>query len=392
MRFSVLGVLLTLGLSSPGQAQNYDLFYTVEYASCPGACPTLRVFDSKTGVMHSSVPTALGDPPTDLATAPDGRVYLSTSSSLYEIDPQSGADQFLGTFPKSGVVGLEFACDGGLVWVTQTGHFGIVDLATGQFVFSTKLSGIKFSGDVATRGNSEFYASYNSGSGSRLARIDYDGVTATWTDLVEISPNRRIWGLDFDASGDLIASDNASPCQFYAITGLPGTPVVSPIATTGSTSLSGSIAGIASIIPSGQQIEYCSATFSSCGTTPDLVASGVPSATASSGFALTASGLRGGAPVALWYTVSGRAAVPFGNVTLCLAGPRRAVPVCFASGMRGQCDGQVVIDFNAYARGLLGGNPASFLSQPGTVVQCQFIGRDNPYLLATEALEFSICN
>jgi hypothetical protein len=60
--------------------------------------------------------------------------------------------------------------------------------------------------------------------------------------------------------------------------------------------------------------------------------------------------------------------------------------------MRGQCDGQVVIDFNAYARGLLGGNPASFLSQPGTVVQCQFIGRDNPYLLATEALEFSICN
>jgi len=390
MRFPARALLMTLGLTGLSQAQN-DLFHTLEFSACPSACPTLRLFDSRTGALHSSVPTNLTEAPTDLATAPDGKVYFCTSSHLYEIDPQSGAHQFIGTFPKSGVVGLEFACDGGMIWVTQQGHFGIIDLATGQFVYTTKLPGIAFSGDVATRGSNEFYASYNFGSGSRLARIDYDGVQATWTDVAEISATRWIWGLDFDASGDLIASDNAQPCQFYAITGLPGTATVSPIATTGSTLLSGNISGIASVIPSGQQIEYCAGTSSSCGSIPDLSASGVPSATASSGFVLTASGLRGGAPAALWYTISGRAALPFGNVTLCLAGPRWAVPVRFAGGTN-QCDGQVQIDFNAYARGLLGGKPASYLSQPGTVVQCQFIGRDNPNLLATEALEFSICD
>ena len=58
-------------------------------------------------------------------------------------------------------------------------------------------------------------------------------------------------------------------------------------------------------------------------------------------------------------------------------------------------DGDAIyeLDVNAFAAGMAGGNPAPFLSVPGTTVHCQWWGRDTlahgPYL--TAALEFTVC-
>jgi hypothetical protein len=137
---------------------------------------------------------------------------------------------------------------------------------------------------------------------------------------------------------------------------------------------------------------YCAPSTNSAGTQPTMVTTGIASATATSGFTLAAGNVAGQRPVALFMTNSGRASIPFGGGTFCLSQPVRAV-VFLANGTAGQCNGSVSIDLNTYARGLMPGypNPPSYLSQPGTLVQCQFVGRDAGVPLLSGALEFSIC-
>jgi len=126
----------------------------------------------------------------------------------------------------------------------------------------------------------------------------------------------------------------------------------------------------------GRQI-YCQASLAaSCGA-PRTTATGTPSATAPAGYRIEAGPVRGESAGILIYGISGAAELPFAGGTLCVGPPQRRSVVVRAGGTPGACDGLLSIDRNAFAQGLLGGNPAAFLLAPGTTVYSQWIGRDS---------------
>ena len=97
------------------------------------------------------------------------------------------------------------------------------------------------------------------------------------------------------------------------------------------------------------------------------------------------------------YSLGGRAALPLGGGTLCLANPiRRAIAVDSGGSSTGaDCSGVLAIDMNAFARGVLGGLRAPGLSTPGVRVGCQWWSSDplpgapnHPSL--SDALEYSV--
>jgi hypothetical protein len=144
---------------------------------------------------------------------------------------------------------------------------------------------------------------------------------------------------------------------------------------------------------------YGQAKLNSLGCTPAISWTGVPSATAGSGFVVTAANVINNTQGLLVYGNSGAASIPFQGGTLCVAPPVQRTPV-FNSGGNGapviDCSGQYAIDMNMFAAGLLGGTPAAFLQVPGTKVNCQWWGRDAGFAppnnsTLSDGLEYTIC-
>ena len=141
---------------------------------------------------------------------------------------------------------------------------------------------------------------------------------------------------------------------------------------------------------------YCTAKTNSCGGTPTIGWSGASSASASSGFLLTATGARDGKAGIVMYSSNGAANIPFQGGTLCVApqGLKRG-PSAFATGGTGgaACDATFSIDWNAFAAGTLGQAPPAFLSSPGQVVHAQWWGRDSLAAgsFLSDALSYTVC-
>ncbi|HTF89664.1 MAG TPA: hypothetical protein VK843_14715 [Planctomycetota bacterium] len=124
---------------------------------------------------------------------------------------------------------------------------------------------------------------------------------------------------------------------------------------------------------------YCTAKLNSLGCTPAIGGAGSSSASASSGFQVSGANVRNNKPGILLYGSTGRAATPFSGGILCVNGPLRRVQGLSSGGTpnpANDCSGVYSVDMNAFSAGLLGGNPAAFLLVPGTVVDCQYWGRD----------------
>ncbi len=142
-------------------------------------------------------------------------------------------------------------------------------------------------------------------------------------------------------------------------------------------------------------VSYCTAGTSASGCRATLSASGVPSASALTGFTITVSGVEGAKTGVLLVGAGGRQSAPWGGGTSfqCVLPPISRTGLVTVSGTPGACDGTHDLDLNAVwcsTCPLAVQNPS-----PGTVMQAQFWYRDplNSFASPTslsDAVEFTV--
>lgn len=136
---------------------------------------------------------------------------------------------------------------------------------------------------------------------------------------------------------------------------------------------------------------YCTAKLNSLFCLPAIGSSGAPSASAGSGFNITASNILNNKSGLLFYGLNGQLANPFLGGYLCVKAPTRrtAIQTSGGSPSGGDCTGTFTYDFNVrIASGVDTG-----LVQ-GALVDCQYWSRDPTDSFTTnltDALHFAIC-
>ncbi|MCY3003545.1 MAG: hypothetical protein NTV21_17255, partial [Planctomycetota bacterium] len=151
--------------------------------------------------------------------------------------------------------------------------------------------------------------------------------------------------------------------------------------------------GLAIAIDAGPIESFCQSGTSAQGCVATLVATGVPSASATAGFTLSASGVDGVRQGLVFYGLNGRAALPWGTGTsfLCVKSPTQRTGVQLSGGTSGSCNGLLSLDFLQF----VAANPAALGAplQAGASVQAQAWYRDPPAPKSTSlsnALEFLV--
>ena len=139
---------------------------------------------------------------------------------------------------------------------------------------------------------------------------------------------------------------------------------------------------------------YCTAGTTTNGCAALLSASGVPDASAATGFTVTASGVEGQKQGILFYGLSGSLAQPWGTGSsfLCIKSPTQRSAPQNSGGTINTCNGTLALDWNAY----IATNPTA-LGSPfvgGETVWIQAWFRDPPSPKSTSlsnALMFAVC-
>ena len=309
----------------------------------------LYTMDLSTGAITFVANTGLatlGDIAFDPTTGVLYGLLRNTPTNLYTIDPATGASVLVGDTGGTARTGLE--CD-----------------ATGQ-LYAAALNGVLYRIDKTTAA-----ATIVGGNGG-IGLVEDACITAAG----------ELFFTDFDGSihrVDLVTGNNV---------------------TVGNTGLGSGLLGIVedgSACPN--PVTYCTAKLNSLGCLPAIGSSGVPSASAGSGFVLSGSNVRNQKPGLLIYTNAGPAGGPFQGGFLCLNPPiRRSIPLGSGGSAlpASDCTGVYSIDMNAFAVGALGGTPAPYLLVVGTVVDAQFWGRDPGFpapnnSTLTGGLQYTIC-
>jgi len=143
---------------------------------------------------------------------------------------------------------------------------------------------------------------------------------------------------------------------------------------------------------------YCTAKVNSLGCSPAISSTGIPSATAASGFIVLCTNTYNQKLGLLLYSIHGRAATPFQGGILCLGAPVDRTVASVSGGHLPQahdCSGVYRIDMNAFARGARRGEPLPGLSQVGARITCQWWARDPGFAAPnasalSNALEYEI--
>lgn len=205
--------------------------------------------------------------------------------------------------------------------------------------------------DIDAHGRIVGYASTS--TGAQLAVIWQNGA---WTDLNSLVAAGSGWTLDvanaLNDAGDVVGRGTFNGASRAFLLRRTSTP---PLAS------------------------YCTAKTTSNGCLPLIDGHGSPSVANGTSFQVTCIGLRNQKSALFLYGSNGRASLPFAGGTLCVAGPLKRSPLGTTGGSASpasDCSGALQLDFNAFAAGLLGGNPAPALSIPGTTIDVQTWGRD----------------
>jgi len=143
----------------------------------------------------------------------------------------------------------------------------------------------------------------------------------------------------------------------------------------------------------GVPVSYCTAGTSASGCNATLSSSGTPSASATSGFSLIASGVEGLKDGLFFYGVNGQQANFWGNGTSyqCVVPPVIRAGLLPSTGTNGACDGQFVQDMAALWASNPNKNPGA-----GADVNAQLWYRDplntsNQTTSLSDALSFRVC-
>ena len=143
-------------------------------------------------------------------------------------------------------------------------------------------------------------------------------------------------------------------------------------------------------------VNYCTAGTSASGCQALITASGVPSATLSSGFTLAIQDMEGDKNGLFFYGTNGKQANPWGNGTsyVCVVPPRVRGGLLTGVGTPGACDGAFAQDLNA--RWCVTCPKPAHNPGAGAVMQAQFWYRDpqntsNQSSSMSDAVEFTVC-
>lgn len=146
-----------------------------------------------------------------------------------------------------------------------------------------------------------------------------------------------------------------------------------------------------------QPVVFCQAKTTSNGCLPAISSSGSAYAASNGQFHISASAVINQKPGLLFYGLSGGASIPFQGGLLCVQPPTARSPLQFSGGNPGpnDCSGQFDLFVDAFALGLLGGNPLPQLRQAGTTISAQWWGRDPGYAepnntLLSNALTYTV--
>jgi len=139
---------------------------------------------------------------------------------------------------------------------------------------------------------------------------------------------------------------------------------------------------------------YCTAGVTTNGCAATMSAAGLASASAPSGFTLSALGVEGDKQGLIFYSASGEASSPWGASSsfLCIKAPTQRTGAQVSGGAAGSCNGVLSVDWNAFRAA----NPTA-VGTPfaaGDRVQAQAWFRDPPSPKSTmlsDALEFEVC-
>jgi hypothetical protein len=312
-----------------------------------------------------------------------------TGSVLYTIDVDTGVASLVAAtgLPTVGDIAFDPTSDV-LYGLTRNSPYNLyrINPATGTSTLVGSTGAFARTGLACSATGQLFAAELN----GRLWQVDK--TTAAATLVGGTGGMSVVEDATFNSAGELFFTDfNGSINRVDLLTGNN--------VAVGNTGLGNGLLGIVeepNACPT--PVAYCTAKTNSLGCTPAIGATGTPSASAGSGFVITCTNVLNNKSGILFYGVSGQATIPFQGGTLCVKSPNKRTPGINSGGNPppNDCSGNYTFDMNLFAVGGLGGTPLPALTTPGTVVDCQFWGRDPGFVAPnnttlSNGLEYTIC-